>query len=186
MENRILGALARLDDFLMNPLIQGYSGTAPETSWISFGTNQATNENDSQKDHHPEAIIFHRQTTQNSGPKDDHDSFLLSSIEKVDESNHLLRLNSMIKPSIWFCPKSWTVHCSLFNPLSKNIQLTRKFFNIANLIRSCLFFICFSKLSIAGNTSSKTKTWAWKPLEKAVHFRWDVTILNLWKPLDYE
>ena len=26
-ENRILGALARLDDFLMNPLIQGYSGT---------------------------------------------------------------------------------------------------------------------------------------------------------------
>ena len=28
-ENRILGALARLDDFLTNPLIQGYSGTAP-------------------------------------------------------------------------------------------------------------------------------------------------------------
>ena len=28
-ENRILGALARLDDFLMNPLIQGHSGTAP-------------------------------------------------------------------------------------------------------------------------------------------------------------
>ena len=29
-ENRILGALSRLDDFLMNPLIQGYSGTAPD------------------------------------------------------------------------------------------------------------------------------------------------------------
>ena len=27
-ENRILGALARLDDFLMNPLIHGHSGTA--------------------------------------------------------------------------------------------------------------------------------------------------------------
>ena len=26
-ENRILGALSRLDDFLMNPLIQGHSGT---------------------------------------------------------------------------------------------------------------------------------------------------------------
>ena len=25
MENRILGALARLDDFLMNPLLQGHS-----------------------------------------------------------------------------------------------------------------------------------------------------------------
>ena len=28
-ENRILGALARLDDFLMNPLIQSHSGIAP-------------------------------------------------------------------------------------------------------------------------------------------------------------
>ena len=27
-ENRILGALSRLDDFIMNPLIQGHSGTA--------------------------------------------------------------------------------------------------------------------------------------------------------------
>ena len=31
-ENRILGALARLDDFLMNPLIQDHSGTTPEAS----------------------------------------------------------------------------------------------------------------------------------------------------------
>ena len=31
-ENRILGALARLDDFLMNPLLQDHSGTTPETS----------------------------------------------------------------------------------------------------------------------------------------------------------
>ena len=29
-ENRILGALACLDDFLMNPLIQGHSGDVPE------------------------------------------------------------------------------------------------------------------------------------------------------------
>ena len=29
-ENRILGALARFDDFLMNPLLQGHSGTTPE------------------------------------------------------------------------------------------------------------------------------------------------------------
>ena len=31
-ENRILGAASRLDDFLMNPLIQGHSGTALERS----------------------------------------------------------------------------------------------------------------------------------------------------------
>ena len=30
-ENRIIGALARLDGFLMNPLIQGHFGTARET-----------------------------------------------------------------------------------------------------------------------------------------------------------
>ena len=38
-ENRILGVLARLDDHLMNPLIQSYSGTAPETSRNAFSTN---------------------------------------------------------------------------------------------------------------------------------------------------
>ena len=43
-ENSILVALSRLDDFLMNPLNQGYSGTAPATSRNAFGTNQGTNE----------------------------------------------------------------------------------------------------------------------------------------------
>ena len=54
-ENRILGALARLDDFLMNPLLQGHSGTTPETSRNAFSINQGTNEDDSQSDPHPEA-----------------------------------------------------------------------------------------------------------------------------------
>ena len=39
-ENRILGALARLDDFFMNPLLQGHSGTTPETSRNLFSINQ--------------------------------------------------------------------------------------------------------------------------------------------------
>ena len=38
-DSRILGALSRLDDFLMNPLIEGYSETAPETSRNAYGTN---------------------------------------------------------------------------------------------------------------------------------------------------
>ena len=58
-ENRNLGALSRLDDFLMNPLIQGDAGTAPETSWNAYGSNQGPNEDDSQSDPHPEAGIFH-------------------------------------------------------------------------------------------------------------------------------
>ena len=71
MENCILGALARLDDFLMNPLIQGHSGTAPETSRNVFSINQGKNEDDSQGNPNPEA--FNNEMTQNSGPEDGHD-----------------------------------------------------------------------------------------------------------------
>ena len=71
-ENRILGALARLDDFLMNPLLQGHSGTAPETSRNALSTSQGTNEDDSQSDPHPEAGIFYNQMTENSGAEDGH------------------------------------------------------------------------------------------------------------------
>ena len=72
-ENRILGALARLDDFLMNPLIEGLSGTAPATSRNAFGANQGKNEHDSQSDPRPESGIFRSQTTQNFGPEFVHD-----------------------------------------------------------------------------------------------------------------
>ena len=43
-ENRILGALARLDDFLMNPLLPGHSGTTPDPSRNALNTSQGTNE----------------------------------------------------------------------------------------------------------------------------------------------
>ena len=66
-ENRILGALARLDDFLMNPLLQGYSGTTPKTSRNVFSINQGANEDDSQSDPHPEAGLL------TSGREDRHD-----------------------------------------------------------------------------------------------------------------
>ena len=73
-ENHILGALARLDDFLLNPLIQGHSGTTPETSWNMFSINQGTNEDDSQSNPHPEAGLLNNQMTQNSGPEERHGS----------------------------------------------------------------------------------------------------------------
>ena len=66
-ENRILGALARLDDFLMNPLLQGHSGTTPETSLNMFSIDQGTNEYDSQSNPHPEAGLL------TSGQEDHHD-----------------------------------------------------------------------------------------------------------------
>ena len=72
-KNRILGALARLNDFLMNPLLHGHSRTTAEASRNTLKTSQGTNEDDSQNDPHPEAGLFHSQMTQNSGAEDGHD-----------------------------------------------------------------------------------------------------------------
>ena len=73
-ENRILGALARLDDFLMNPLLPGHSGTTPEPTRNTLHNNQGTNEDGSQNDPHPEAGPFHGQSTRNVSLEEDHDS----------------------------------------------------------------------------------------------------------------
>ena len=73
-ENRILGALARLDDFLMNPLLPGHSGTTAEPTRNTLHNNQGTNEDGSHNDPHPEAGPFHGQTTRNVSLEEDHDS----------------------------------------------------------------------------------------------------------------
>ena len=72
-ENRILGALARLDDFLMNPLLPGHSGTTPEPTRGALNNNQGANEDGSQNDPHPEAGLFHGETAQNASLEDDCD-----------------------------------------------------------------------------------------------------------------
>ena len=66
-ENRILVALAWLDDCLMNPILQGHYGTTPETSPNVFSINQGRNEDHSQSDPHPEAGLL------TSGREDRHD-----------------------------------------------------------------------------------------------------------------
>ena len=72
-ENRILGALAQLDDFLMNPPLPGHSGNTLEPTRNSSHNNQGTKEDGSQNDPHPEAGPFHGQTTQNVSLEEDHD-----------------------------------------------------------------------------------------------------------------
>ena len=69
-ESRILGALSKLDEFLLNQQITTPSGTVPGTFRNTNVENQETNEDDSQSDPHPEAGIFSGQTRQNLGPKD--------------------------------------------------------------------------------------------------------------------
>ena len=56
-ESRISPALSRLYVFLPNPPIQGHSGTAPGTSRNTLRTNQGTNADDSQSDHHPDTGV---------------------------------------------------------------------------------------------------------------------------------
>ena len=73
-ESRILGALSKLDEFLLNPQIRTHSGTVPGTFRNTNLENQGTNEDDSQSDPHPEAGLCRSQTTQNSGPEVGHDS----------------------------------------------------------------------------------------------------------------
>ena len=82
-ENRILGALARLDDFLMNPLLPGYSGATPEPTRNALRNNQGTSEDDSQNDPHPEAGLFHGQSARNDGPEDERDKGCLSNFHIV-------------------------------------------------------------------------------------------------------
>ena len=85
-ESRILGALARLGDFLTNPLIQGLSRTAPETSRSVFSISQGTNEDDSQSKPHPETGLFINQRKQNSGREDNHD--MVTGVRKESLCGH--------------------------------------------------------------------------------------------------
>ena len=95
-ENRILGALVRLDDFLMNPLLPGHSGTTPEPSRNALNTSQGTSEDDSQNDPRPEAGLFHGQMTQNSGPEDRHGINVFFLFE-----NFVIQRQKIIRRTIW-------------------------------------------------------------------------------------
>ena len=81
-ESRILGALSRLDEFLLNPLLQGHSESAPDTSRNTLKISQGTNEDDSQVDLHPGARVSQSQTTQVFGPDDSYDTILAKIFEE--------------------------------------------------------------------------------------------------------
>ena len=68
-ESHILDALSKLDELLLNQQITTHPGAVPETFRNTNVDNQATIEDDSQSDPHPEAGLFRSQTTQNSGPE---------------------------------------------------------------------------------------------------------------------
>ena len=100
-ENFTLGALARLDDFLMNPLLPGLSGTTPEPSRHALNTSQGTNEDDPQNDPRPEAGLFHGQMTQNSGPEERHD-MVTGATEQIDNCHN----RTGVHEEVTYCPSS--------------------------------------------------------------------------------
>ena len=111
-ENRILGALARLDDFIMNPFLPGHSGTTPEPTRNTSHNNQGTNEDGSQNDPHPEAGLFHGQTTRNASLEEGHDKYTplnqCWSALTISESwtqvfSSLPKYNG--QPTLWCCQK---------------------------------------------------------------------------------
>ena len=87
-ESRILGALSKSDEFLLNPQIWTHSGTVPGTFRNTNVENEGRIEGDSQSDPNPDAGIFLGQTTQNSGPEVDHDSGFLFRAEMLSKLVH--------------------------------------------------------------------------------------------------
>ena len=83
-ESRILDALSKLDEFLLNQQIRMHSGTVPETFQNTNVDNQGTNEDDSMGHPHPEAGLFRSQTTQNSGQE-----LVLTNAKKMKIRFHL-------------------------------------------------------------------------------------------------
>ena len=85
-KNRILGTLARLDDLLLNPLLQSHCGAPPEASRNALNANQGVNEDNSQNDPHLEVGLFHSQITQNSVPEEGHN--MVTGVQKESPYRH--------------------------------------------------------------------------------------------------
>ena len=98
-ESRILGALSKLDEFLLNQQIHTHSETVSGTFRNTNVGNQGTNEDDSQSDPHPEAGILRGQTTQNSGPKDCRD-MVTGATEEICHNPHTM---TAVQEEIPYC-----------------------------------------------------------------------------------
>ena len=132
-ESRILSALSKLDDFLLNPQIRTHSGTVLETFRNTNVGNQGTNEDDWQSDPHPEAGIFLSQATENSGPEVARD-----------------RLEGLIKWT-WGCLSWYLVYNLLINlqaQCKRKAQSICKIFIFSAITekdKHCLFCIILNK-----------------------------------------
>ena len=68
-EKHILGALFKLEEFVLSPQVPAHSGSVQETSWGSNDENQETTKDRFQKDAHFDFGTSFAQSSQNSTPK---------------------------------------------------------------------------------------------------------------------
>ena len=87
-ESRILGKLSRFDNVPQSPLIEGESGSAPETSCNPIPTKQGKNEDESQNDPHHERGVSRSQTTLNFGSDDTYN--MVTGVDEVFTYCYLL------------------------------------------------------------------------------------------------
>ena len=111
IESRISDALSKLDEFLLNQQITTHSETVPGTFQNTNAENQGTNEDNSQRDPHPEAGIFCGQNAQNSDLEDCcdrkfsdnwiHNTFLVLFSKKLQKliTKHFNHAKSMLAPA---------------------------------------------------------------------------------------
>ena len=135
----------------MNPLIQGHSGSVPETSRNTLATKRGTNEDDSQTDHHPEGSVSQSQTTRKSGLDDGYDNTLKIYARRCYMSGLFLYFNLQL---IVFKTSSYLIACSIFFACSwaynrRIVFLTRwklKSFGFSRSNFCSCFFSCCSIL----------------------------------------
>ena len=131
----------------MNPLRPGHSGTTPEPTRNTLNTSQGTHEDDSQNDPHPKAGLFHGQTTQNSGPEDDHD-MVTGATKQIGNCHDMTGVHE----KVIYCPPS-----SSSGKQKKNRSTSQPQFRSENnpaTIEADQILLAFQQLAINNNSAN--------------------------------
>ena len=104
-ESRILGALSKLDEFLLNQQIRTHSETVPGTFRNINVENQGTNEDDSQSDPHPEVgpSVCQSRHSIDSDTGETHDT-MTGVIEQTSKGPHMVTGATEVQGEIRYRP----------------------------------------------------------------------------------
>ena len=104
-ESRILGALSKLDEFLLNQQIRTHSETVPGTFRNTKVENRGTNEDDSQSDPHPEVgpSVCQSRHSIDSGTGATHD-MMTGVIEQTTKCPHMVTGATGVQGEIRYRP----------------------------------------------------------------------------------